>query len=593
MTPKSASQKLSRYPGLTPFSTEQKEIFFGREIDSVALYNLVIRENITLLYAKSGLGKSSLINAGLIPLLEKRTDIHPIFVRFGAYQVGKSLSLKDTILQALPQVEPLTYLDKITPNQNSIWYQLKKITLQRIENISYLLIFDQFEEIFTYPKAEIIQFKTELADALYKEMPDDVWERYEGLIATNDLNLSDEVLDKLEENIPVKLLFSLREDKYSLLNQITDALPDTGQHRYTLKALNIHQAKEAILKPAQQKGHFFSDTFEYTQEALDKIISFLSKSNNHVIEATQLQILCDRIELDVRKQGKTLIGINDIPEFKNILNDFYKKTLEVIPKEELDETRKFIEDELIQQGLRMSIAKEMRPKGLSETTLDKLVNLHLLRSEINTVGLLSYELTHDTLVEPILEEKKRRDEKTKKVAEEKARQEAEQRIRQETEAKFQKRKRISILVILSLVVLSIIGIGYTSQLESKRLELENLNNELREQKDALQTQKKALKDTTEKLLDARVELNDKIATLNLSKEDKQKLDSTLNSTEGLVEKRENSIETLNKRITRLEKERNELKQGLDNLQKQLIQKDTTIKKLEIKVDFWKEKYYND
>jgi hypothetical protein len=54
--------KLSRYPGAQPFETNQKDIFFGRVKDVDALCRLVRLEPLTVLYSKSGLGKSSIIS---------------------------------------------------------------------------------------------------------------------------------------------------------------------------------------------------------------------------------------------------------------------------------------------------------------------------------------------------------------------------------------------------------------------------------------------------------------------------------------------------------------------------------------------------
>ena len=65
----------SRYPGVKPFETEEQHMFFGRLADIQSLYELLGVEKTVLLYSKSGLGKSSLINAGLIPkLLEDKKN---------------------------------------------------------------------------------------------------------------------------------------------------------------------------------------------------------------------------------------------------------------------------------------------------------------------------------------------------------------------------------------------------------------------------------------------------------------------------------------------------------------------------------------
>ena len=82
-----------RYPGATPFSVEQEHIFFGRAQDTENLFRLVRRETMVVLYGKSGLGKSSLINAGLIPRFREEGAYHPVSVRFYAHSEGSTEAL--------------------------------------------------------------------------------------------------------------------------------------------------------------------------------------------------------------------------------------------------------------------------------------------------------------------------------------------------------------------------------------------------------------------------------------------------------------------------------------------------------------------
>lgn len=79
---------IRRYPGAKPFSVDQRGIFFGRDQDVEELAELISIEQSVVLYSKSGYGKSSLINAGVIPRLEKEDNLIPFSFRFGAYTKG-------------------------------------------------------------------------------------------------------------------------------------------------------------------------------------------------------------------------------------------------------------------------------------------------------------------------------------------------------------------------------------------------------------------------------------------------------------------------------------------------------------------------
>lgn len=70
-TPSSPAERPRPYRGLPPFRTEDRHLFFGRDEELAAIEAMVRAEPFTLLHASSGAGKSSLINAGLLPRLEE------------------------------------------------------------------------------------------------------------------------------------------------------------------------------------------------------------------------------------------------------------------------------------------------------------------------------------------------------------------------------------------------------------------------------------------------------------------------------------------------------------------------------------------
>ena len=70
-----ATDKKYRYPGINFFTKEDKDIFCGRDDDAQKLFNRTMLNNTIVLHGESGAGKSSLVRAGLIPLLEKQNEI--------------------------------------------------------------------------------------------------------------------------------------------------------------------------------------------------------------------------------------------------------------------------------------------------------------------------------------------------------------------------------------------------------------------------------------------------------------------------------------------------------------------------------------
>src|SRR5512139_3163177 len=82
------------YVGPDPFSNDNREYFFGRDEETGVLRGLVLVRRATLLFAQSGAGKSSLLNAGLVPALtgQREDDPEPIMrVVMPAASVGLSI----------------------------------------------------------------------------------------------------------------------------------------------------------------------------------------------------------------------------------------------------------------------------------------------------------------------------------------------------------------------------------------------------------------------------------------------------------------------------------------------------------------------
>src|ERR1700686_2420456 len=68
------------WPGLDPFDETDREYFHGRAAESGKLLRLVRREPLTVVFGRSGLGKTSLLKAGLFPLLRSE-DCLPVYLR--------------------------------------------------------------------------------------------------------------------------------------------------------------------------------------------------------------------------------------------------------------------------------------------------------------------------------------------------------------------------------------------------------------------------------------------------------------------------------------------------------------------------------
>jgi hypothetical protein len=421
----------SRYPGVKPFETEEQHIFFGRSADIQSLYELVGVEKTVLFYSKSGLGKTSLINAGLIPKLKKDKHItyNPVTIRLGVYSKVNSISPKAKIIDLLQKdVTSGSLKDFPELYENTISFWLKSIQFSNPEQ-THILIFDQFEELFTFPDEHIEELKKDLNELLYLKTSTCFRENLLLLSEAKPDVLTEEQLNTLTSAVNIRMLFTIRSDKLSLLNRLTDYLPNLQRAFLELKSLTPEEACNAIIKPAGIDGDFPCPKFEFTTEAVRKIINALTDEGKQPIETFQLQIVCQYAEsLILKDKTKTSISPGDLGDIKDIHQSFYDNLLAELVTESEEERlrlRNLLEEQFIYEPekRRLQVLQGIILKKVSAATLSALERTHLIRSEPYQDSF-TYELSHDTLVEPILksyhkrrEEEERKSEEVKKEAE--------------------------------------------------------------------------------------------------------------------------------------------------------------------------------
>lgn len=423
------TQLRRRYPGVSPFETHQADQYFGRTRDVQDLYDLILLEKMVVLFGKSGYGKSSLLNAGIIPKLKANKSrgeqgFQPIVVRFTAATKDSTDSplerVKEQLKQKLGPLPDVPLLSRFTELKHTLWFQVK--ARQNALKTRYVLIFDQFEEFFTYPKEQQLLLREQLAELLFTEIPQELRKAWD--------NLSEAEQEFLSTELNLRVVFAIREDRLSWLNSLKEELPGILDKRYELKGLSDEQAREAILQPAAlpQDLGFQCHSFSYRPEALTILLQELKKSNageNYSqqgrIEAFLLQICCENIESRLLERAKTgdvdtVVDPEDLPSFDQIYAEYYNHKINELPAEERENAKRLIEDELIgfneSTGLVFRLNADGRrlldKPGISEALLKRLTNAFLLRSEPNTTGGYNYEISHDTLISPIEKAKKKR-----------------------------------------------------------------------------------------------------------------------------------------------------------------------------------------
>ncbi len=387
------NEKLPRsnpYVGPRAFGINEG-FFYGREREIRQLFQLLVARRIVLLHSPSGAGKTSLVQAGLIPkLLEDGFEVLPV-ARLHldppqAYQERKGFNRY--IFSLMLSLEEGLAEDLKTPPEKLAALSLAEYLAKRSEGQDedrlMVLILDQFEEVLTIDPTDTAQkfaFFSELGAVL--------------------------------RNPHLWALFAIREDYLGALEPYVRVIPTRLVHTSRLDLLGPESASQAIQKPAQEEGVDFTDqAAERLVDDLRKVRvqqedgSFIEKPGPHV-EPVQLQVVCYRLwsELPPGVNQIDLEQLEKVGDVDQSLEEYYaEQVLKIAQGSESGERdiRRWFENRLITpDGLRSQVSMgEAESGGLANTAIRGLVDAHLVRAEKRR-GITWYELAHDRLVTPV------------------------------------------------------------------------------------------------------------------------------------------------------------------------------------------------
>ena len=257
------------YKGLAPYDVADKDNFFGRERETQILLDKIFANNITLLFAGTGVGKSSLLRAAIMPGLMEQ---HALDVVYYADWVSEPLDgVKATIRQTLIANGKLT--ERELKLSDDLAPFLEVCVAYSSEPL--MLILDQFEELFQYHarSSRLLPFVEQVARVI--NAPD----------------------------LPVSVVISMREDFWAELTVFKSHIPRLFDNYYRLEQLSIAQAREAIEKPVAKLG------FRYQEGLVDQLLGDLAAREQasqaefsaahqdaaQVVEPPYLQIVCNEL----------------------------------------------------------------------------------------------------------------------------------------------------------------------------------------------------------------------------------------------------------------------------------------------------------
>jgi len=391
------------YPGLSYFREEEKDYFFGRQKEIEELAELIDDNVLTVIFGKSGIGKTSLLRAGLIPYLRHRYYL-PVYLRidFDDQQKSPLAQAKEEIYLKIKELD----INAVPFTDLTLWEYFYQVTILS-GFVKPLLLFDQFEEIFTSGQKisrEVNAFVTEMTDLIENRVPVSVQQKFK----KENKAISYSSYSGSEPHS--RVIISLREDYLPQLEMLYKYIPSLRYSRYRVAQMKGENALEAILKPGKEiikNTDVAIEIIKKIPESRDADYSPYEEKNgswgHKKIEPFLLSLFCYEINekrLAVKAgeiTGKLLADV----KAKDIIGDFYEKNISKFGAN----VRAGVEELLLTSvgGRKLEEVGGLKTGyALTDEDLEVLVDRRIIRKETRN-GIEYVELIHDVLT-PILKE---------------------------------------------------------------------------------------------------------------------------------------------------------------------------------------------
>ena len=437
---------LQPYVGLRPFREADGPFFFGRERDIRTIASCLLSSSLSVLYGPSGVGKSSVLQAGVVPYIRQ----HPIggILYFNEWQDNSFRSLLNRKCRESLVGPPESDLENVFRPPQGPFY----------------LILDQFEEYLLYDHSS-------------------VQEEFESMLARL-VNRDDG---------RTRILIGIREDALFRLDQrLSLRIPNLLENTLQLRHLNVTTAREAIEKPIEVFNRVSTGSGAIAIEPVlvnalleemqagdavageQETITATGRSQRHApsshIETAFLQLVLNRIWVETRARNSdtlSLATLRDLGGALTIVNSHVKNVLD-----KLSDTQQNIAARLFGYLVTPSRSKIAQSAGdlvaFGEASANDVMAVLSALTDQPDARILRrltsperYELFHDVLAQPILDWRRARLEALRK-AEELREQEAELN-RQRSEV-----RRLRVFAACLLVLTLIAGYAAIFGFQQKR-----------------------------------------------------------------------------------------------------------------------------
>ncbi len=413
-SPSGASLPTTPYVGLVPYREEDADFFFGRDTEIRIVTGNLRASRLTIVYGPSGVGKTSLLQAGVVRALRRsvlerpkeRSERAPIAICVFRDWRGDPLpavldAIRTSAIEAA-RISSLRAWRRDEPPTAALQAWTKHVR-------TLLVVLDQFEDYFLYHPDE--------------DGPGTFAGEFPAIVN--------------EPNLRVNFLLSLREDAWAKLDRFKGRIPKVFSNYLRVEHLSLSAAREAIEGPVREWNRRLPpDRERYALEPalVEAVIDAATgyefgpaerevrvapePTSREEVEAPFLQLVMERIWFATVEAGSHELTVSQLEELGGARRIFEDHVLESLGT--LAPGERAIAADVLRFLVTPSKAKIARPASdLAEWTghpepdvtsvLDKLCageSGRILRRIPPAAGLTdatSYELFHDVLAEPVSE----------------------------------------------------------------------------------------------------------------------------------------------------------------------------------------------
>jgi WD40 repeat protein len=393
----------SPYKGLVPFEDSELDalLFFGRERESSIIGENVLAARLTVLYGPSGVGKTSVLRAGVAYRLraQARRNVeergHPEYavVVFDLWSEDPVGSLRSAVREELASQFGSALLDE--RSGESLAETLGRWTDALACDL--LLILDQAEEHFLYQAGE---------GGFTAELPELV----------------------TRPSLRVRVLLSVRDDALSKLDRFKGRIPNLFANYLRLDHLDRRSAHDAVEKPVERYNELANESIEVepelTELVLDQTVAgqvdlgeagrgmAAEEMSGGRIEAAYLQLVLERLWEEEQAAGSTRLRAETLVALggaEAIVRAHLRRAVEELSSEERDVAADVFRFLVTPSGAKIS-------HGVGDLAEYVSVEEHRLLPVLSTLGRerivrtvngageesARYEIFHDVLGEAVL-----------------------------------------------------------------------------------------------------------------------------------------------------------------------------------------------